>query len=166
MRGDRYSFLRHSGFTVVELIVVIVMLGIMSAYALMMSVSPAEITLASQAQKVASDIRRAQTLAYTQGQRMLVTINAGKNGSYDVSCVAVSTPCSTNFSGRVEKDVYLSGPNLYFNSLGQPSDSSGTPLGSGTSEPAWTLCYPSEASCTSKKTIQAALGTGAVTVLP
>ncbi len=65
----------QSGFTLVELIIVIVLLGIMSAYAIMKSASVAEATLPSQAEKMASDIRQAQTLAYTTGQRMRLTVN-------------------------------------------------------------------------------------------
>ena len=131
------SFISERGFTLVELIMVMVLVGIMSAYAVMKSTSPAEITLASQAQTMANDIRRAQTLAYTHGQRVLLTISPGNNGSYSVTCVTGSLPCSGGFNGELTKGVILSGSNLYFNSLGQPLDFSGTAL---TADAAYTLC--------------------------
>ena len=74
----------QTGFTLVELVIVIVVLGIMSVYAMMKGASPAEMSVPSQAQKLASDIRHAQTLAYTSGNRMRLTITAGANGTYGV----------------------------------------------------------------------------------
>ena len=153
----------QTGFTLVELIIVIVVLGTLSAYAVMRSVSTAEITLPSQAETMASNIRHAQTLAYTSGNRMRLTINAGINGSYAVACVTGTTPCSTDFSVTVEKDVALAGSTLYFNSLGQPSDSSGNPLSNATS---YALCVPSCAPGNSSKTVSVAAQTGLVTVSP
>ena len=155
----------QSGFTMVELIMVMVLLGIVSAMAVMKSIAPGQLTMASQAQKMASDLRHAQTLAYTRGQRTLVTINAGTNGSYDVTCITVSTPCSTStdFSGTITGNVVLAGTNLSFNSLGQPSNALGEPL---VSDASFTLCYPSNASCTSRETITTAALTGNVTVTP
>ncbi len=112
----------QSGFTLVELIIVIVLLGIMSAYAMMESVSPAEVTLPSQAEKMASDIRHAQTLAYTTGKRTRLTIDDGVNGTYSVTCVTPPTPCSTDFSVTLQKGVVLGdSPTMDFNTLGQPS---------------------------------------------
>ncbi len=119
-----------AGFTVVELVIVIVVLGIVSAYAMMKAASPAELSLPSQAQKLAGDIRHAQTLAYTSGKHLRLTITPGVNGTYQVSsCVTVNgvvTSCPTTvFSGGVQEGVALqvvAGPNpLDFTSLGQPS---------------------------------------------
>ena len=79
------------GFTLVELVVVIAALGVLSAYAAMTTVSPAEMSLPSQAQTLASDIRRVQTLAYTSGNRMRLSITPGTNGTYTaLSCVIVN----------------------------------------------------------------------------
>ena len=143
----------QTGFTLVELIIVIVVLGIISAYAVMKSVSPGEVTLPSQAETMASNIRHAQTLAYTSGKRMSLTIIAGTNGSYSVACV--TTPCSTDFSVTLEKNVVLaSTAALVINSLGQPSAAA-----------SYDLCFPSCVSG-SKKTISVAALTGLVTVSP
>ena len=154
----------QSGFTIVELIMVIVLLGIVSVVAVMKGTSPGLITLPSQAQNMASDIRHAQTLAYTRGQRMYLAIHAGTNGSYNV-CVAGASCSSITaiFNGNVTRNVVLAGSDLYFNSLGQPSDSSGVALASDTS---YTLCYPSCGSGNALETITVARLTGYVAVTP
>ena len=116
----------HAGFTLIELVIVIVVLGIISVYAVVRSVSPAEITLPSQAQTLASDIRRAQTLAYTGGKHLRFT---GGNTYKLESCVVdvngVVTSCPTIvFSVPLQKGVTmtLGGTSpLDFNTLGQPS---------------------------------------------
>jgi MSHA pilin protein MshC len=161
------------GFTLVELVIVIVVLGIISVYAVVKSVSPAEITLPSQAQTLASDIRHAQTLAYTWGKRMRLSISAGT--TYSVSCVtgASGSPCNTSndFSVTLKKDVVLAGSvtrqdgapltcpasasALEFNSLGQPVDCLGN-----SAFASYTLTSGSS------KTVFVAALTGLVTVSP
>ena len=152
----------RAGFTLVELVIVIVVLGIVSVYAAMKSVSAAEATLPSQAQKMASDIRHTQTLAYTWGKRLRISITSGVNGSYSVSCVtAGASPCDTSpvidpatgngFSVALQKNVVLDpSPTLDFNSLGQPSAAVSYTATSGGST----------------KTIWVAALTGYVTVTP
>ena len=152
----------RAGFTLVELVIVIVVLGIVSVYAAMKSVSPAEATLPSQAQKLASDIRHIQTLAYTWGKRLRISITTGANGSYSVSCVTSgASPCNTSpvidpatgnsFSVALQKNVVLGGSaTLDFTSLGQPvAAASYTTVSGG-----------------STKTISVAALTGYVTVAP
>jgi MSHA pilin protein MshC len=116
----------QTGFTLVELVIVIVVLGIVSAYAVMKGFSPAEMSLPSQAQKMASDIRHAQTLAYTGGKHLRMTIPGGD--SYKVeSCIVddngVVTSCPTTvFSVPLQNNVTLAGTaTLDFTTLGQPS---------------------------------------------
>ena len=122
----------QTGFTLVELVIVIVVLGIMSVYAMMKGASPAEMSVPSQAQKLASDIRHAQTLAYTSGNRMRLTITAGANGTYGVTCVTGTMPCNTDFSVTLQNGVILAGPpTLDITSLGQPSAAASYTLTSG-----------------------------------
>jgi prepilin-type N-terminal cleavage/methylation domain-containing protein len=152
--------LSRAGFTLIELIVVLAGVGILAVYAVMNTPTSAEITLPSQAQKLAGDIRRAQTLAYTSTKRMLLTVNGGANGTYSVTCVTGVVACNTSndFSVTVQKGVVLAGPNLlYFNSLGQPADSNGQPI-------AGTTVYTLTSGST--ETISVAPLTGLVTVSP
>ena len=134
----------QAGFTLIEVVVVIVILGIISVYATPKSVSTAEITLPSQAQKLASDIRHAQVLATSWGKSLRLSIIAGKNGTYSVSCVTSgSSPCNVSpvvnpsggsFSVSLQKNVVLGGTSTVdFNSLGQPSAAATYTLTTGSS---------------------------------
>lgn len=149
------------GFTLIELVVVVVILGIISIYATPKPVSTAELTLPSQAQKLASDILHAQLLAISWGKSLRLSIIPGTNGSYSVSCVTSgSSPCNVSpvintsgnsFSVNLQKSVVLGGTNIVnFNSLGQPSAAASYTLTSGTST----------------KTVSVAQLTGFVTVSP
>lgn len=125
---------RQQGYTVIELIAVMVVVAILSAFALMKNVSSAEATLPSQVQKMASDIRHAQVLASTWGQRLRITAGAG---SYRVSCsTSMASPCpsatstpitdpatGSSFQIALQKNVVFVNPTtatLDINSLGQP----------------------------------------------
>jgi type II secretory pathway pseudopilin PulG len=122
-----------AGFTLIELVMIIVMLSIVSVYVVMNNVSPAAVTLPSQAQKMAVDIRHVQTLATTWGRSLRINT---ANNTYSVTCTSsVVAPCpsstSTNvidpatgssFSVALQNGVSLAGPaTLDFSSLGQPS---------------------------------------------
>lgn len=123
---------QQRGFTLVELIIVIVVIGIVSAYAIMKNSSPAAYALLSQAQTMASDLRHVQLLATTWGRSLRITAVSGVNGVYSVSCVnAGAAPCNVSpvlnpttgsaFAVTVH-DAVLSGPaSLDISSLGQPA---------------------------------------------
>lgn len=125
----------EAGFTLIELIIVIVVIGALSVYAAMTSGSAGVYTLVSQSESMASDLRHVQALATTLGKSLRVSITAGTNGSYTVTCVTPgSSPCNsvsgspmTNphtgsaFTVTLEKDVSLSGTaQLDIDSLGKP----------------------------------------------
>lgn len=121
------------GFTLLEVIFVIVLLAVFTGFAMMKLMTPATMTLPAQAQSLADVIRRAQSLAVVRGERTRVSVTtAGANGSMAVSCPA-STPCITDTGLTVSQGAVLgSASTFYFNSLGQPVDSAGTPLASDT----------------------------------
>ena len=107
-----------------ELMIVIVALGIMSAYAVMRTLSPSEMTVPSQAQTMAGDIRHVQALATTWGRRMRITISGT---GYSVSCVDGGTPCPA-FTVLLQNGVTLTTISitpLDFDSLGRPLNSAG-----------------------------------------
>jgi MSHA pilin protein MshC len=151
MKRLQLRLITQTGFTLVELVIIIVVLGIMSTYAIMNSPTPSELSLPSQSEKMASDIRYAQTLAHTTSQRIRLTITSGKNGTYTAaSCV--SNVCTQVFSFTLTKDVVLGGSPITFDfdTLGQPNVAASYTLTSGSSS----------------KTVAIATLTGFVTVAP
>jgi MSHA pilin protein MshC len=118
-----------SGFTLVELVIVIVLVSILTAYAVVKWPSDSELKLPAQASLLANHIRHTQALAMHWGQPLRLTINAG---GYSVSCVtaSASAPCNNSpvidpvtnqaFSVSPESGISLSGANVDFDTLGRP----------------------------------------------
>jgi prepilin-type N-terminal cleavage/methylation domain-containing protein len=128
-----------AGFTLLELVIVVVILGVLAKFAMMKLVTPATMTLPAQAQSLADLVRRAQSLAMVRGQRMGVSVaTSGANGRVAVACAA-SAPCNTDTSLTVSQGAVVgSASTIYFNSLGQPVNSAGAAL---TSDASFTLSY-------------------------
>ena len=148
-----------AGFTLLEVVFTVVMLGVLAKFAMMKLMTPATMTLPAQAQSLADVIRRAQSLAVVRGQRMSVGVTtAGADGRLAIACVA-SAPCSTDTSLTVGQGAVVgSASTIYFNSLGQPVNSTGAALASDTS---FTLSYGS-----ATYTVTVAALTGRVSVSP
>jgi MSHA pilin protein MshC len=152
-----------TGFTLLELLCTVVILGILAKVAMMKLITPATMTLPTQAQSLADVIRRAQSLAVVRGQRMSVIVAAsGVSGHVDVACAA-SAPCNTDTSFAVSQGAVLaSASTIYFNSLGQPVNSAGAAL---TSDTSFTLSYQTGEN-TATYTVTVAAITGRVSVSP
>jgi len=152
-----------AGFTLLELVFIIVILGVLAKVAMMKLVAPATMTLPTQAQSLADLIRRAQNLAVVRGQRMSVSVaTPGANGRVVVACAA-SAPCNTDTSLTLSQGVVVgSTGTIYFNSLGLPVTSAGTALASDTS---FTLSYPT-GSTNATYTLTVAALTGRISVSP
>jgi len=125
---DRRGRNAPSGFTLIEVVVVIVLLGILAAVAAQNSGHPSELSLPSQAETMASNIRYLQNVAAT-GSRTRLTVTGGTNGTYlGERCTAVDpslncTAWATVMNVTVDKKVVLGGApaSIQFDTLGQPT---------------------------------------------
>jgi len=151
-----------AGFTLLEMVFTVVVLGALVKFAMMNLVTPATMTLPTQAQSLADLIRRAQSLAVVRGQRMSVSVaTSGANGRVDIACA--SAPCNTDTSLTLSQGAVLgSAGTIYFNSLGQPVDNAGVAL---TADASFTLSYQTGDNNATYTVTVAAL-TGRVSVSP
>lgn len=120
------------GFTLIELVMVMVIIGIVGAYALVRWQSGTA-TSRYQAERLAEDIRYIQSLAMGWGVSLKLDITGN---SYQVSCVTDldAAPCvdagdvvtdpmnRESFSYTLEDGVTLTGTDTDFDNLGRPSD--------------------------------------------
>jgi len=151
---------KETGFTLLETVFTVVVLAVLTKVALMKEVTPATMTLPTQAQSLADLIRRAQSLAMVRGQRMSVT-TSDANGSVAIACASGSMPCNTDTSLTVSQGAVLASldaSTIYFNTLGQPLNNVGAAL---PSDARFTLSYQ-----TATYTVTVAALTGRVSVSP
>jgi len=134
------SPVRVLGFTLIELIVVVVLVGILSAFVVSRAMPRAgdSTTAGYQAQRLASDLRHAQMLALAWGRALTFTASGN---SYSVVCVATGGPCVSTTSPVVDpgrdgpftvnmEGVSVSGSTT-FDILGKPSAAASFTLSSG-----------------------------------
>lgn len=118
-----------AGFTLVELVVILLIISIVAVYAAVTTPSNAEATLSQQAHLLARHLRHAQTLAMTWGRPLRLTAGGG---AYAVSCVtAGAAPCDASpvtdpatrapFSVGLAYGVTVSGATVDFDVHGRPS---------------------------------------------
>lgn len=114
---------RQRGFTLVELITVMVILGILAAVAAPRFFDSGVFQERGAADQVKAALRYGQKVAIAQHKVVSVTIST-----------ASSSNCGTNLNvgGNVDCAVqvaFTGGPTVYFNALGQPvTDATGTAL--------------------------------------
>lgn len=124
---------KECGFTLIELVTVIILLAILSVYAASKWPGDHSLKMPAQAELLAAHIRHVQALAMDWGQPLRLTISAN---SYSVSCVtAMATPPCNNspvidpatneaFTILLQSGISLTGTAMTdFDTLGRPISS-------------------------------------------
>jgi len=113
-----------TGFTLIESVIVIVLLGIAAAFILPKAFDSGPMTLTAQARYFAANLQQAKLLAISEGVAVNVQVNSS---SYTIplnmgnmSAQTVTLEPGTTFSSGA-------GTGYYFDSLGQPTDNLGQP---------------------------------------
>lgn len=128
----------RQGFTMLELVIVVVLLGVLVRYAIGKWTDPALLNMPQQAETAADLVRQAQSLAMSRGQRMGIEVVPSNTtavppvpGNFKlVACTGAGLgTCSTVGTLDVLAGVQLPAASaLYFNSQGLPLQASGTSL--------------------------------------
>lgn len=137
-----------AGFTLLETIIVVMVLGILSVSAAPKFFNASQLTLEAQARNLASDLQRTQLLATTRGNTFYFCTNAnGYVAQPSNNCptsvpsqISNNQPVAVILDKQATLSVTLVTPptpaTLSFNSLGQPSTAGSfqllsSPVGSG-----------------------------------
>jgi MSHA pilin protein MshC len=121
----------NGGFTLVEFVITIIVIGILSAVVLPYINATAQRSVLTQADEFRRNLSHIQLMAISQSQRMRMSVNSGGTNYTVVSCAnsacsatsPVTDPATgANFSVNMTNGVTLApaGSNLDFDSLGRP----------------------------------------------
>jgi len=138
--------IRPGGFTLIEVILVVVIIGIAAGVVVPMMSSASSMQIRAAVNLVAADIEYAKSMAISRGQRYSVVFNKTTE-TYQVvdkDNNVIPHPVKKGFNyvmdfrndGRIDRvdilDANFDGGNkVTFDSLGSPWNDSGTPLNSG-----------------------------------
>ena len=103
------SIQHQAGFTLLELVAVILVLGVLAVFAAVRWQAIDTYTSTTQADQLARDIRHAQTLAISWGLPLRVSVNAGGT-AYSVVCVNGTTVAPCVAAGNIVVDPVTSQP--------------------------------------------------------
>jgi len=115
------------GFTLIELIMVIVIIGILAWVAITKYSARSDISLETAADMIKSDIRSVQALAMSQHASKTLTFNSSTEYVFPAAGGGTKTRNLTNiFDGNISL-TYPAG-NITFNSLGEPTAAQDDPI--------------------------------------
>lgn len=126
---------RIAGFSLFELVLVLMIVGVLAAYAMPRLADAPEVTLSATSARLAATIRYAQSLAMSRGQRHRVAFTAtsyqvaGAGGAAIVQpLTASSAPISVAPATLGGYDPPLAGGYVEFDTRGRPYVGAATPL--------------------------------------
>jgi len=112
---------KHNGFTLIELVIVLVIIGSVAVIALPRW-APSDTTVGAQADRLARDLRHIQAMAMSQARTLTVDIQP--TTAYrviDGASMTVTDPATQQpFQVTLDNNVTVSGTDTGFDSLGRP----------------------------------------------
>ena len=129
--------MKTNGFTLVELIVVILLIGILSIFAAPKFINDNTFKARGTADEIITSIRHAQRLAMTRGEQYKIEISptsyqVRKTDNSPVRHPNGETQYLINTDNGLPTNLIQSTINIEFNSLGQPVNNAGVLIASDT----------------------------------
>lgn len=132
----------NRGFTLVELVVTMLLVGILAVFLWQRAPARESLTLLGRAEQLAADIRYAQTLSMTTGERHCVVLEPNSGPPYsgyslrrDAACATpvehpagATQPVSVCLGPACVSAVAVAGDELQFDGLGVPYSPAATQL--------------------------------------
>ena len=111
--------MRQQGFTLIELIVVMLVMAVLAAY-VGTRWSFGDATVSVQAEQLARDLRHTQMLAMQQGRTLRLEATGSGYRVTDGASVITDPATQQNFIQTLDNGVSLGGGSIEFDSLGRP----------------------------------------------
>lgn len=123
---------RFRGFSLLELVTVMLMVGVLAVFAVPRLFTAQSITLPAVAAQMTSNIRYAQSLSMSQGQRYRVNFTATSYQITDMSGIPIVQPVTASTAAISVSPATLGGYNPPFTNNYVAFDTKGAPFVSAT----------------------------------
>jgi len=109
------------GFTLVEITVVVVLIGIIAAVVFARSISTDQMNIVGQVDKIRNHIRYAQSMAMKRNEPWVISCDATQYWLSDITLNAVKLPGTTSDQiSLADLGVSMNAFAVYFDALGRP----------------------------------------------
>jgi prepilin-type N-terminal cleavage/methylation domain-containing protein len=111
----------NRGFTLVEITVVVVLIGIIAAVVFARSISTDQINVVGQVDKIRNHIRHAQSMAMKRNEVWVLSCDEAQYWLSDITLTAVKLPgATTDRISLADLGVSMNAFEVYFDPLGIP----------------------------------------------